>query len=600
MNVYSMTLILLLIVFAVAAGYGLPGGLGIIAPTIIVLLALAGTILGSLAHSFETYVYDFMREQFEKAGIPLGRGYPRLVVVGFLTVFMAALSLIAVFFVSIIVGFYAPQTLAVFLALSIIIVITGVSSTLILIIASPRLISSFRITGAQVELPFLIATFRIFSRTHLTLYDIFKLVESSAALKWWSTEVKALEAIARARGVSLLTAISMLAEEHPSLEVRDFIRRISIVGSYAGSVAGVVERLSQQIFERLKSRLDTLTGYMYIAVGTALVSLFLIPILSATVGQVIGVKPPMVIYITMATAAPLFLFSYTLASSLYPSGFMLNPPRALKILFALATTGIVLVVVYMSYMAFRGTTLNPLIPGAVMVALLIPPLLLTLSYDARVSAYDRLVRVVADATEMASATGESLISIMRRATRGDRRVQELIGDIERAVVDEAYRVKLVSRAPNMLYASFIENLVYSLRIGAPMPVLYELSAVYEGLNETLRRHKSAMRGVELTIALIMGAIVLFVVIMTRILWGVATEISQAAPPGATFPVLWFFRLTITPEMVYVTGIAMIIIAIVVGSIVEKSRNGAIATAARTILLYTLIALAGTIAIFIIF
>ncbi len=595
MNIYSITLILLLIIFAIMAGYALPGELGFIAPLIIIFLAVMGTILASLAHSFEAYVYDFMREQFERAGIPLGRGSSRLVVLSIITVSMVALILIALFFASIISGLYAPQALVIPLSLSIIVIVTGVASTLILIVASPKLISSFRVTGALIELPFLIATFRVFSKTHLTLYDMFKLVESSVALKWWGGEVKAREAVAKARGVSLLTAISMLSEEHPSLEVRDFIRRVSIVGSYAGTVAGVVERLSQQVFERLKSRLETLTGYMYIAVGIILASLFLIPILAATLGPVIGIKPPMVVYVTAATAAPIFLFSYMLSASLYPSGFMLNPPGALKTLYALTAIGILSVLAYMSYTAIKGAPANPLMPGAVIIALLIPLLFLTLSYDARVSAYDRLVKIVADSTEMASTTGENLISVMRRTARGDRRVQRLISDIEKAVVEDSYRVKLVSQAPNMLYASFIENLIYSLRIGAPMPVFYELSSVYESLNETLKRHKSTMRGVELTIALIIGAIVLFTVIMTRILGGMAEQISKAAP-GTMPPLLGAFKITVTPETSYAIAIAMIIIAIVVGSIVEKSKNGTITTSARTILLYTIIATTGFITI----
>ncbi|MDM7275799.1 MAG: type II secretion system F family protein [Thermoprotei archaeon] len=595
MNIYSITIILLLVIFALATGYVVPERLSLIIPLAIIALAVAGTILASLAHSFETYIYDFMREQFERAGIPLGRGYPRLVVVSIIAIFMVALTLIALFFSSIIAGVYAPQALTVFLALSIILIMAGMASTLTLIIASPRLISSLRVTGALVELPFLIATLRVFSKTHLTLYDVFKLVESSAALKWWSSEVKAREAVAKARGVSLLTAISMLSEEHPSLEVRDFLKRVTIVGSYAGTIAGVVERLSEQVFGRLRSRLETLTGYMYIAVGVALASLFLVPILAATVGQVIGVKPPMVVYVTLATAAPLFLFSYMLAASLYPSGFMLNPPGTLKITYILSIAGIFSVLAYMSYTAIKGAPVNPLVPAAVIIALLMPPVVLTLSYNARVSAYDRLIKVVSDSTEMASVTGESLISVMRRIARGDRRVQRLIREVERSIVDDNYRVRLVSQAPNMLYSSYIENLVYSLRIGAPMPVFYELSAVYENLNETLKRHMSTMRGVELTIALIIGAITLFVIIMTRILRGVAEQISQSAPgsvPGTLPPMLGAFKIVITPEMMYVIAIAMIIIAIVVGSIVEKSRSGTIMTSARTILLYTLIATSG--------
>jgi len=592
LSVYTLVIVLFILVLALLSGFLLPAGINPLLPvTLVALIAIVGSVLVALAEALEGYLHEFLSREFRRAGFTMPRRYSVILTLGFITAIMLSASLLILLYILILTPGASIALVRLLLALSVIALIAGLISLSAVALLSPRLVSSFRASGALVELPFLLATLRVFSKTHLTLYDIFKLVESSSVLRWWAEEVRRREVIARERGVSLLTAMSMMAEDHPSAEVRDFIRRVSLAGLYAGSPAGVVDRLSQQYFELLRSRLERLTGYMYIALGIVLITLFLVPVLAITIGPVLRIQPSSIALLSLALAAPIFLVTYTLVQAMYPNGFMLNPPTALKLSYTASVVAVVAAVVATLYAQIRGLQFNPLIAYALALASLTPAITLTLSYNARISAYERLIRVVADATELASVTGENLLSLMRRVSGGDRRVRRLLDEVERAVVDDVVRVRLVSRAPNMLYASLAENLVYALRIGAPLQVFTEISTVYEHLQETLRRHQSAMRGVELTLGVIILAISLFTAIMTRILSGIAESIR--APGGASIPtILQQFAITQDPTLVYATLTSTVIAALVAGALVEKAKNGTLATSARTILAYTALSLTG--------
>ncbi len=596
MRVYTIAMVLFVLAFSLLSGFLLPSGISPLMPLILVAaLVVIGSMLATFSGIVEGWMHEFMSREFRRAGYTMPPLYSRIVTLGFLSSIMLSFSLLVLLYIILFTPGASPALIRLLLALSLITLVTGLLTIATVALLSPKLISSLRASGALVELPFLLATLRVFSRTHLTLYDMFKLVESSQALKWWANEVKRREVIARERGISLLTAIGLIAEDHPSLEVRDVIKRISIAGSYAGSPAGVVERLSIQYFELLRSRLERLTGYIYIALGIVLVTLFLIPIIAVTLGPAIKIPPSSIALISVATATPVFLITYTLIQAMYPSGFMLNPSRVLKTFYTLSTLFILGLIAASIYVLVLGKPFNPVIAYSVVLASLIPAFALTQAYMARVSSYERLLRVVADATELASVTGENLLSLMRRVSGGDRRVRRLIDDVERAVVDDRVRVRLVREAPNMLYASMIENLVHALRIGAPLQVFSEIATVYEHLKETLSRHQSAMRGVELTIAAVIAAISLFTVVMVRILSGIAGEIRT--PGGAGVPaILQRFVIAEDPLMMYAILTSMMIAGVVTGALVEKAKTGTMATSAKTTLLYLVLSTAGILAL----
>lgn len=592
MSLYTLAIILLILILAITAGFLVPTTINPMIPLVFVAtLAVIGSVLVALSGILEGYLHDFLSRGFRRAGYTMPRVYSRLLTLSLIVTMMLSIALLLLLYLLILAPGASLTLVRLLLAISLLILITGLASISIVVVTSPRLISSFRASGALVELPFLLATLRIFSKTHLTLYDMLKLVESSYSLKWWSSEVRRREDVARERGVSLVTAFNMLSEEHPSLEVRDVVRRISLAGLYAGSPAGVVERVSQQYFDLLRSRLERLTGYMYIALGIALITLFLIPVLAITLGPVLRIPPSTVAIAALATALPIFLIAYTLIQAMYPNGFMLNASQTIKILYVISIAVLLGAVMATLYSQLKGLPLNSMLAYSIAIASLVPATAVTLAYLARVSAYERLVRIVSDATELASVTGENLVSLMRRVGGGDRRVRRLIDDIERAIVDDSVRVKLVSQAPSMLYASMVENIVYALRIGAPLTVFAEIASVYEQLKETLRRHQNAMRGVELTIAVIILAISLFTAVMIRILSGIAESVKT--PVGASIPsILQQFMIAQDPTLLYATITSMIIASVVTGALVEKAKTGTIVTSARTILAYTLLSLAG--------
>jgi len=590
-RVYTLVLVAFMLMFALVSGFLIPRGVSPLVPLILIgAMAVLGGILATFSYILEGWLHEFLTREFARAGFTVRRSQSMIVTLGFILTIMLSFSLLVLLYILMFVG-ASPAMIVLLLSLSLITLIVGLVTMSFIAVLSPKLISSLRASGSLVELPFFLATLRVFSRTHLTLYDLFKLVESSEVLKWWSAEIRRREVIARERGVSLLTAIGLMAEDHPSLEVRDVIRRISLAGSYAGSPAGVVERVSTQYFELLRSRLERLTGYMYIALGIVIVSLFLIPVLAVTIGPALRIPPSSIVLVSIATAAPVFLVTYTLVQSMYPTGFMLNPPGALKTFYTLSALVILGLIVASLYLIYTGKPFNPLIAYSIVLASLVPAVALAQAYMARVSAYERLLRVTVDSTELAAVTGENLVSLMRRVAGGDRRVRRLIDDVERAIIDDGVRVRIVREAPNMLYASMMENLVYALRIGAPLQVFSEIATVYEHLKETLKRHQSTMRGVELTLAAVITAISLFSAVMIRILSGIAAEIKT--PTGAAVPaILQQFIIAQDPLMIYAVQTSMMVAGVVTGALVEKAKTGTIATSARVTLIYLVLSITG--------
>jgi archaellum biogenesis protein FlaJ (TadC family) len=143
----------------------------------------------------------------------------------------------------------------------------------------------------------------------------------------------------------------------------------------------------------------------------------------------------------------------------------------------------------------------------------------------------------------------------------------------------------------MLYASMMETLIYALRIGAPLQVFSEIATVYEHLKETLRRHQSTMRGVELTLAAVIAAVSLFSAVMIRILSGIAAEIKT--PTGAAVPgILQQFIIAQDPLMIYAVLTSMMVAGVVTGALVEKAKTGTIATSARVTLTYLVLSITG--------
>ncbi|MEM0497026.1 MAG: type II secretion system F family protein [Acidilobaceae archaeon] len=595
MYVYSLTATITLLVIAVILAVILPPD---ISPYIIVMLiaiiALAGSTIASISRYIEDIIYDILLGEFWKAGAPLPRGYSILITITFIFGFLIFTSSLIIFFVAIVLGLTAIYQTTIILIISSLSLAAGVLTILLVSTLSPRIILSFKKFGTNVELPFLLAMLRVFSRTHLSLYEIFKLVSESIALKSWSSEVRERERIARSKGVSFLTAMAELGDEHPSEAVRDIIKRLMITGSYVGNPADVIDRISDTLFEDMRGRLERLTGYMYIALGILMISLLLIPLLASTLAPILGIPSHIIAFSAVAVAVPLVIAIYSLVQSLYPSGFMFNPPRVLKFLF----TGSLFILVsslLVSVLAMRvGSKLNLAPLYTLMVVSLIPPLVLTLAYWSRVSVYERLLKLTSDAAEMSHVTGENIVTIMLRLAEKDRVMSRVIEDLEKSIIDDRVRVRLVSGAPNLLYASFVENLIYSLRIGSPVKALIELARVYDNLNNILSRHKSAMRGVELSIAVVAGALSVYVAYMLRMLTSIVESVK--AQGVSLPPLLARFQIVLNMDIIQAIIIAMAIAALSLGIIVEKAKNGTVFTSSRTILLYMVIVTAGIIAV----
>ena len=345
---------------------------------------------------------------------------------------------------------------------------------------------SERKTSVEVEFPFLLAMIKVLSETHLTLYDLLETIKNSRALKAWSSEIRKAENMAVATGSSLITAISFLAENHPSEIVRSLFKRIIIVGDLTGSIGDVSERIFSYIYEKFKDKMEGLKSNFDIITNLVILLLVLIPIMLMILPVTSPETPSSIFTQLVFIGLTVFFLSYLLLSQVYPDGFKVNTPLSLQVIVAVSYILVMIIMIVESAPILSSWKTEPPLPilqyyMVLTVLIAIPALAGELVY-VNVRVYTRLIRAITDAIEISARSGEPFLNVLKRiAGKYGSRVKTLADMLSEGYNIDVYRRTIVERAPTIFHASYLETLMIALSIGAPLSALLALSKAYESL-----------------------------------------------------------------------------------------------------------------------
>lgn len=550
------------------------------------------------------YIFDIVASRLERSAfeyakkrlIYMGRGLPtRMVKIQVILIEIGVLGLVSIIAYLILKGaridsgFMLPLLAVTFIT---IIVVSAFAVRL-----TGSLSVSSRKTNVEVEFPFLLALINTLSGTHLSLYDLLNIIEDSMALRAWSREVKLAKRLSLAMNVSLLQAMSVISDSHPSPLVRDVFKRIVVVGNLSGSIREVANRAFLYVNAKLQARLESLIDKLNIINGMLLFGFLFLPILIATISPLANLTPLHVAVVLLVVEAPLTILVYVLLTSIYPTGFSVKPPlytvavSALSLIGFLALTIITLLPIFQYYLTpttalLEGTSPNLLIPRALYfiigLLLLVPPALMDIILYRKVSTYSKLIDVATDVAEISSAMGTNFVTLLTREShRYGADFSRFVRRIVRSYQSPILRKLEVSKSPTIFHASFIEALLQALLLGSPPQVMASLTSSYEALKRAWEKAKSVSRTLELMIISMSAVLGFFITYIYKIFVGLANIIENANTGALLFsgPTLLNINPDVFISMIPLTGLTITTVAIFTG----KSRGGSLIFGFRTAL-----------------
>lgn len=458
-------------------------------------------------------------------------------------------------------------------------------------------VASARKTSTEIELPFLLMTFRVLGSTHLTLYDILYAVENSKALRAWSMEVRNARRLATVLGSSLITAISVLAENHPSNIVRDVFRRLLTVAVSLGSVREVAEKAFGQIYAQLQARLEGLTDKLTLINGVLVFVFLFIPVIFVVVTPLYGGSLEMMLLIPLSLFLLFYFVVYAVAASIYPSAFELYPPRLLKHL-SMVVFGLVIFVVFFSglhIVVTRSTALLLLGTAVIPIVISAPVAVYSELWYRRAKVYDRFIRMALDAATISASLGENFITVLERlAPKYGREVEKLVHKVLLAQSSEYLKRELVEKAPSLFHAAFMETLMNSLALGAKPEMVKELASSYEYLLNVYSKLNNTARVQELLIIGIVAMLSWFTGYIRGVFSSYMSIIQEASAGGAwTVNIQNYIRYN--PLVYDVLHCSITISLLFLASIVGKMRGGSLVYGFRTALVLLILFNIGLIA-----
>jgi len=454
--------------------------------------------------------------------------------------------------------------------------------------------ASTRKTSCEVELPFLLLFFRVLSSTHLTLYDILSAIENSRALRAWSGEVRNARKIASILNTSLLTAMSIVSENHPSRTVRDVFKRVLTVSVSTGYLRDVVERAFGHIYTQLEARLSGLTEKFTIVYGLLIFILLFIPIVFAVITPLYGGSIAMSFLIPLAVSVLFFFIIYAIVSSIYPSAFTINPPR---VLVYASIVGFIIPVVLVLLQALLIITGASNILSSQVIAL---GLILTIAPCAvyaelwlrKVNLYDKLIRLVSDAISVSVSLGENFVAVIERiAPRYGKSVEALARRVLLGYHVEPVRERILREAPSLYHATFLEALFQALLMGAKPEMLKSLTTSYEQLVNVYSKLHSLARTQELMLIGLTGMISAFMGYVKGLFTSYFNLIKSIGTQGGWSINIQFF-INFNPVVYDVLTCAILISLLFASIIIGKLRGGSVFYAFRTTLLLLLLYIGG--------
>jgi archaellum biogenesis protein FlaJ (TadC family) len=455
--------------------------------------------------------------------------------------------------------------------------------------------TSTRKTSCEVELPFLLLLFRVLSSTHITLYDMLSTIERSRALRAWSEEVRSARRLASVLNTSLLTAMGIISENHPSRVVRDVFRRILSVSISTGYLKDVVERAFGHIYAQLEARLGGLVEKFTIVYGVLVFALLFTPVVFAVVAPLYGGSPSMAFLVPVAVSVLFFFTIYAVVSSVYPSAFAANPPRVLTYA-SVPGFAVPLVLVTVRALATISGSPNPL--GTQVLALAIavalaPCTAISELWLRRVALYDRLVRLVSDAISVSVSLGENFVSVLERlAPRYGRGVEGLARRVLLGYHVEPIRERVVREAPSLYHATFLEALFQSLLMGAKPEMLKSLAESYEQLVNVYSKLHSLARTQELLMLGLAGMVSVFLGYVRTLFTSYLSLLRGIGSQGGWSINIGYF-INFNPATYEVLTCSILVSLVFASVVVGKLRGGSALYCFRTMLVLLLLFIGGT-------
>ncbi|MFZ8783627.1 MAG: hypothetical protein ACO2OR_06565 [Desulfurococcaceae archaeon] len=506
-------------------------------------------------------------------------------VLGFFTALLILLGLVLGF-----IHGYIP--LAIFLVAFILALLFGVA------LVFPSLYVSFttstRKTSCEIELPFLLLLFRVLSSTHLTLYDILSAVESSRALRAWASEVKNARKIATVLNTSLLTAMSIVSENHPSATVRDVFRRILTVSISTGYLRDVVERAFGHIYVQLEARLSGLAEKFTIIYGILIFALLFTPIVFAVVTPLYGGDLAMSFLVPLAISVLFFFMIYAVVASVYPSAFAVTPPRVLVYLSLISFTGPLVLVASQALLIITGLSdsLNTQLLALGITLTIAPSVFYAELWLKRVSLYDKLIRLVSDAISVSVSLGENFAAVVERlAPKYGRSVEGLARRVLLGYHVEPIKNRVLREAPSLYHATFLEALFQALVMGAKPEMLKSLATSYEQLVNVYSKLQSLARTQELMLLGLTGMVSVFMGYIRGLFTQYFNMVKNIGAQGGWTVNIQLF-VNFNPVVYDVLTCAILISLLFASIIVGKLRGGSALYAFRTTLLLLLLYIGG--------
>jgi archaellum biogenesis protein FlaJ (TadC family) len=506
-------------------------------------------------------------------------------VLGFFTTLLILLGLVLGF-----IHGYIP--LAVFLVAFILALLFGV------VLVFPSLYVSFttstRKTSCEIELPFLLLLFRVLSSTHLTLYDILSAVENSRALRAWASEVKNARKIATVLNTSLLTAMSIVSEKHPSATVRDVFRRILTVSISTGYLRDVVERAFGHIYVQLEARLSGLAEKFTIIYGILIFALLFTPIVFAVVTPLYGGNLAMSFLVPLAISVLFFFMIYAVVASVYPSAFAVTPPRVLVYLSLISFTGPLVLVASQALLIITGLSdsLNTQLLALGITLTIAPSVFYAELWLKRVSLYDKLIRLVSDAISVSVSLGENFAAVVERlAPKYGRSVEGLARRVLLGYHVEPIKNRVLREAPSLYHATFLEALFQALVMGAKPEMLKSLATSYEQLVNVYSKLQSLARTQELMLLGLTGMVSVFMGYIRGLFTYYFNMIKNIGAQGGWTVNIQLF-VNFNPVVYDVLTCAILISLLFASIIVGKLRGGSALYAFRTTLILLLLYIGG--------
>jgi len=478
--------------------------------------------------------------------------------------------------------------------------LSSIALSFVLIRLRGSLTISSRKTSVEVEFPFLLALMKALSSTHLSLYDLLNIISESNSLKAWAKEVQLAKRLSGTMSISLLQAMSIISDTHPSKLVRDTFKRIVVVGNLAGTIQSVVDRVFSFIYTKLNMRLESLVDRLDIINGMIMFGFLFIPIILATVAPLTHMSLLSIVGLVLVMEVPLAIFTYAILTALYPSGFSAKPSSvatavavfSIIVVFILSGLYLAPIISYglasnkmLNYNTTPAPGFNPIIYTIGVVIALLPPTIVAESLYRKVETYSSIIRLTTDVAEVSVSLGENFMTVLNRESyRYGSRVQRLVRTIVESYQTPLFRKAIITKAPTIFHASFLETLLYTLMIGAPSSVLKGLTEAYEGLTRLWEKTKSVTKTLEGMIISLSGMLGFFLEYLHKMFYGFAQTIQNATQNGNYYAFATLNLLSINPTTFVVLSVLTSVSIVMVSLFTGKTRGGSLLFGFRTALL----------------